>query len=294
MRSVWILPAVLLAGAALAQTGATCASPTAATVTTTEVSTAYPATTTVTVPGPCAALQANTITGQPMILVLGSEESYALSNLHARVLGWYDAPSNFMSLFAEGNPITHSYPNAMVMRHGNPYYPYYQLHPGTQATGMRGTPEPVAMTTTTTTTAPATATCGCTTLPRKLTATQRNTLMAVYNTYANLTPVQAVKMGYTAEGACMAGMGAVYVNRNLIDTTFDAQHPEAFSFTPDGRVAAVHYIVVTDNDKSIMAFGSRSFSSPIAPGGQQVTVWLFQANSNGFFARTNPGIECPK
>jgi hypothetical protein len=172
----------------------------------------------------------------------------------------------------------------VIVRHGNPYYPYYQLNRNVRVIGVRGTM--VATTTTTTT--------GCPVWPRNLTTNQRNTLTTVYNTYATLTPDQATKMGYVAEGVCTAGLGTVYVNRNLIDTTFDAQHPEAFSFTQDGRVAAVHYIMVTDNDRSIKAFGTRTYSSPVAPGGQQVTVWMFQQNAKGLFAPTNTAIQCAK
>lgn len=78
-------------------------------------------------PEPPAAIVAQTITSEPVVLVLGSQEDYALRQLPDNRLGWRVAPRNYSSLFAEGNPLTYYRPNGHVTRHGNPYYPYFQL-----------------------------------------------------------------------------------------------------------------------------------------------------------------------
>lgn len=135
MRIAMLMLAVcLFAAAALAQTTTT--------TTTTTVMTAGTAGTVVcptaacppmvmTGPQACAAISTPAITGERMILVLGSEEYYGLSNLND--VGWENAPRNYTSRFELGNPLTHHRVNMLVTRHGNPFSPYFQTSPGVDA-----------------------------------------------------------------------------------------------------------------------------------------------------------------
>ena len=131
---VLLLAAGLLASMALAQVT------TPPATVTTEVTVTEVAPGTVVCPSPfmtsepCAAIAVPGVGGETVILVLGSEEHYALTNLAVEDLGWRDVPSNYTSKFEVGNPISFHKPNLNVPRHGNPYFPYFQLGPNANLT----------------------------------------------------------------------------------------------------------------------------------------------------------------
>lgn len=262
----------LSAGTALAQYAApgTTTSATTVTTATTIAGTTVLCPSDLPAPSLCPAIAASTLTGDTMIRILGSEEYYALDNLNARHLGWRDAPSNYSSQFSQGNPLTYHNPNPAVTRHGNPYYPYYQL----------STPMRLALR------APRFAM----TFPGSLSTADRETLTAVANRYRGLTPQQAVAMGYQSTNTCLPGVGIAYVNPSLISTTIDPLQPQAFGFSPDGRLLAVHYIV--QSNQPVMAFGQSFQPSPLVANAQQLPVWLYEANSAGMFALNNSRVSC--
>ena len=218
-----------------------------------------------TLPGPCAAVAAPNITGDTVILVLGSEESYALCNLPVRPLLYEDVARDYSSIFSPFNPLRSYHPNQEVTRGGNPYYPYYQVN----------------------STCPCVAgTCECYNNPCGLSTGCCNVLNAVRNQYSCLTPQQAVAMGYCTNGQCVPGLGMVYLNQQLVDNTFNAMQPEAFLFSADGHVLGVQYILLADQPYSL--FCQQMQPCSIAPCAQQLTVWLWCNNPNGMFAACNP------
>lgn len=220
-------------------------------------------------PGQCPVQTGTSITGETMVLVLGSEESYALDTVPANV-NWNAASLGYVSLFERGNPLTYSRPNPVVIRHGNPFYPYYRVSAKVSVAGYQ---ERLIR------------------MPGNLSADTRNTLVSVANQYRTLTPQQAMAMGYQPIGTtCIEGYGMVYVNQSMVDATFDPMKPEGFSFGPNGRVLAVHYIANCGQRMSI--FGQTTMDSPFVTGAQQVTVWLFEPNRNGMFAMQNPSPLC--
>jgi len=208
------------------------------------------------------------VTGAPILLVLGSEETFALSNISVRNLNWSDVPSNYVSLFEEGNPLSYTRVNGAVTRHGNPYHPYYLS--GTSAT-VAGLEERFI----------------AGQVP--LTATDRATLQTVYTRYRGLTPAQAMTLGYQPTGAFTPGLGQVYLNQALLTVPFNAVMPQAFVFNRQGKLVAVQYYVMSAQPVTI--FGQPATSSTLAPGAQQVTVWLYTNNRNGLFAGMNPNIK---
>jgi hypothetical protein len=78
-------------------------------------------------PEPPAAIVTRTVLDDPVVLVLGSQEDYALRQLPEDRVSWWLAPNAYDSLFAQGNPLTYYRPNRHVTRHGNPYAPYFQV-----------------------------------------------------------------------------------------------------------------------------------------------------------------------
>lgn len=264
-----LLALALGAGAALAQYTGTVTTPTATTVTSASTLACPPG---AAVPGPCAAMIAPNVNGSPVIFILGSEERYAISNLPVQQrFNWRETAMNYPSFYWEGNPLTYNHPNRVITRHGNPYYPYYATtrRVSTPSTGGNMI---------------------C--LPASLGADAQNTLSAVANRYRTLTPQQAVAMGYQPLAACIQGVGQVYLNQPLVDNVVDPMTPEAFSFDPNGRILAVHYIVVSP--QQVIAFGQPMMASPLVQGAQQLPVWLFQNNRNGLFALTDTSTHCPR
>ncbi|OPZ86361.1 MAG: hypothetical protein BWY76_00987 [bacterium ADurb.Bin429] len=225
--------------------------------------------TTMATPQPCPVLVSAPLQRDSAILVLGSQERFALSYLPASDVGWRDYSFMYHSYFDQGNPATHYRPSPMVTRHGNPFYPYHQvtaeLHP--EALAVRTV-----------------------TLPATISDTDRGTLATVSERYRAMTPSQAQVLGYAPIGACSAGMGQIYVNPALVDATIDPLRPEAFTFGPDGRVLSAIHIVRSPTP--VMIYGQPTTVSSISPGDQQLMVWVFEPNPNGFFAATNPNARC--
>jgi hypothetical protein len=215
----------------------------------------------------CAAVGTTDVTGEPIILVLGYEEDYALLNLDVDRLGWRDAVWDYGSLFASTNPMTWHFPNRSLSRRGNPYFPYHQVK--VDADDVLEQQRAAG-------------------LPATLTPTDAATLSAVQQRYQGLTPQQAMALGYQPATTFTSGLGVVYLNQGLLDNTFDPMQPEALSFTADGRLAGVHYLLRAD--QPFTAFGQTTVSSAVVPGTQQLTVWLYLPNPNGIFALRNPNL----
>jgi len=207
------------------------------------------------------------VTGQPVIMILGSEETLALSDVQIRNLNYTNVSGNYVSIFEEGNPLSYMQVNGGVTRHGNPYYPYYVV--GTA--NVAGLQEIFI---------PGTA---------NLSATDRSTLNTVATRYRGLTPAQAMTLGYQPVGAFTPGMGQVYVNQALLSAPFNASMPQAFVFDRKGKLAGVQYYVISTQPVTI--FGQPAVASTIVPGAQQITVWLYTSNPNGRFATSNPRIK---
>lgn len=247
-------------GAARAQVGAetTTATPAAPTVAAVSVT---PTVTAVTpqvclapsafLPVPCPAVVTRTVTGDPTLLVLGTEEALVYRQFPVTHLGWRDAQMNYDSYFAPGNPLTYSRVNRVVTRHGNPYYPYYQVSPFVRVAGLT---ERFSAT------------------PSTLSAQDRATLQAVAARYHGLTPNQAMAFGYTPVGAPMPDLGQVYLNQALITNGFDAMMPEAFVFDQRGELVAMQYYLIAA--QPMMIFGQPTQASSLVPGAQQLTVRL--------------------
>jgi hypothetical protein len=218
-------------------------------------------------PEPCAAKSIYDISGNPVVLVLGSEENFALRSMHLRHINWEDVSANSMGLFTPGNPLTSNQPNGSITRHGNPYYPYYAVYGVNSQVAGSIENYPINQTTSST-----------------------NPLDVVKNRFNGLTEQQAISMGYQPLSACLQNVGQLYVNRTLIDNTFDPMEPEAFSFDRNGHVLAVHYILLSDQPFS--AFGQAFQPSPIVQGAGQLTVWLYLHNPSGLFSFQNPRVKC--
>ncbi|MHB0935864.1 MAG: hypothetical protein ACYDCO_02055 [Armatimonadota bacterium] len=222
----------------------------------------------VSLPQPCPVLISQDVTGEPILLVLGTEESFALDNTDVRNLNWTRVSSAYTGVFEQGNPLTHIRVNGVVTRHGNPYYPYVMVGTATEVAGL----EEVFI--------PGMA---------GLSATDRNTLAMVAARYRGLTTAQAMTLGYQPVGTFTPGQGQVYVNQALLAAPFNAAMPQAFVFDRNGRLAGVQYHVMSATPVTI--FGQPTVASTIVPGAQQLTVWLFTDNPNGRFATANPRIR---
>ena len=222
----------------------------------------------VTLPQPCPAVITQSVTGEPILLVLGREEAFALDHLEVRNLNYTQVPLNYLSPFEQGNPLTYLQVNRSVVRHGNPYYPYYMVSAASNVAGL----EEVFIS-------------GL----ENLSATNRTILANVTTRYRGLTPAQAMTLGYQPVGTFTPGVGQVYVNQALLSQPFNASMPQAFVFDRNGRLVAVRYFVMSATPVTI--FGQPTVSSAIVPGAQQLTVWLYTSNPNGRFAPTNPNIQ---
>ncbi|HEY3415292.1 MAG TPA: hypothetical protein VGM23_00280 [Armatimonadota bacterium] len=267
---------ILLAAAALASGIAMAQVTTTTTTTSTEVvSTDLTAptcpTTAYVAPEPCPVLLGTRLNGRPMVLVLGTREYAAFDMVPINRVGYSNTYSGTRSLFAEGNPLMYHQVNGVVTRHGNAYYPYYELPGGSRVAGLT---EMYAQ--------------GRTTWPRSLSRQGRTQLRSVYNQYRSLTPAQAQAMGYQPLPQFIPGMGMVYLNTNMVTSTFDPNRPAAFAFSSDGRLLAVHYIVQAPQAPTV--YGMQLEASPLVRGAWQLPVWLYQSNPNGMFNMMNPQV----
>ncbi|MHB9024285.1 MAG: hypothetical protein ACYC7E_08930 [Armatimonadota bacterium] len=263
-----LLVAALGGGVALAQVTTT----TTTTVVTSDVTTqtcpaAYVA------PQPCPVLVTTTPGGRAMVLVLGTREDAAFDLAPAHNVGYSNTVSGSPSLFTPGNPLMYHRVNNVVSRHGNAYFPYYALPSGSR---IAGTTEIF--------------TGGRAPWPRTLSSLGRNQLQGVYEQYRTLTPQQARAMGYQPLPQCVPGLGVVYLNTGMAGATFDRSRPAAFTFTSDGRLLSVHYIVQTTQAPTV--YGMRLEPSPLVQGSWQLPVWLYENNPNGMFSLMNPRVTC--
>lgn len=222
----------------------------------------------VTLPQPCPAVISQSVTGEPILLVLGTEEEIALESLNVRNLNYTQVPLSYLSPFEQRNPLSYLRVNPSVVRHGNPYYPYYLVSPVSDVKGLEEVFVPGL---------------------EDLSPTNRTILANVTTRYRGLTPAQAMTLGYQPVGAFTPGVGQVYVNQALLSQPFNASMPQAFVFDRNGRLAAVQYFVMSATPVTI--FGQPTVNSTIVPGAQQLTVWLYTSNPNGRFAPTNPNIQ---
>lgn len=268
MKMMWTMLAAVAfsAGAALAQT----TSPVVVQGTTIQTATAVSCPTiTQSFPAPCAAKAVTDISGDTVVLVLGSEERYALNTLDTYNLGWRDIPSNYISLFSPDNPLTNTNQNMVVSRQGNPYFPYYRVEAAVRVAGM--TERYVSF-------------------PSTLSTEYRNTLTTVADRFRNVTTQQAMAMGYQPMGACIRNVGQVYLNQSFVDNRFDTMNPEALIFNQHGRLLAVDYIL--RSDVPVVAFGQQMQQSPLVQGALQLPVWLYDTNRNGMFSFQDTESHC--
>lgn len=268
MRAMWTMLAAvaLTTGAALAQvaTTTTAVCPPVVGLVTAPVAAMTCPTGSPNYPTPCAAKLVTGISGEPMVMILGSEERYALDNLDARHLNWTDVSGNANSVFAQTNLLFNHRPNGAVTRHGNPYYPYYELPSASVVAGIEER---------------------FTAYPATVTTQDQAILQSVADRYRGITTQQAVAMGYQPIGAGIPNIGYVYVNQAMIDNRFDPMMPEALAFDSRGRIVAVHYILLTN--VPVMAFGQSFQPSPLVQGATQLPVWLYKSNRNGMFVLTS-------
>jgi len=207
-------------------------------------------------------------TGSQVVLVLGTQERYGLNNVMRRGLNWRNSPHNYMSMLDPANPLNNWQPTPITRRYGNPFNPYYQVTSNdVRVAGMMER------------------------YGQGIAPENKNALDAVKARYEGLTTQQARLLGYQPVGVCTAGMGQIYLNQSLVDNTFNAQMPEAFSFDAKGRLASVQYILLSD--VAVSAYGQPMEPSQLVANARQLNVWLYQRNPSGVFAMTNSNITCP-
>jgi hypothetical protein len=118
---------------------------------------------------------------------------------------------------------------------------------------------------------------------------------------------QALKAGYVSDPHCVAhpqlgGMGAHWVNANLVDPAFDAANPEALLYAPAKgnakKIVGVEYIVINVGQPR-PSFDGQFFDVGGVPVLTQqgiahwsLHVWLYEANPNGLFTPFNPNVRC--
>ncbi len=214
---------------------------------------------------PCPAVVTETPFG-PELLVLGTQETFALPALPVRDVTWRDVPFAYQSQFEVGNPLFYTRPNASILRHGNPNYPYIQVG---QRVNVAGTIERY------------TAVIG------GLAPNDRTILQAVAQQYRNLNINQVCAMGYQ-QVTVPADQGLVFLNPALLDNVLEPMRPEAFVFDRQGRLVGAQYYIVTP--APVVAFGQPTRSSALVAGGQQLNVWLFRTNAYGLFAERHPDL----
>lgn len=217
----------------------------------------------------CPVVVGENINGDFRVFVLGSQEDFVAPIESLENVNWRETPLTARSIYPF-NPLTSHRPNVAMIRHGNPYYPYYALNADVEFAGFGG---------------------ALSAFPGSVNRGDRATLTQLALRYQTLTPQSAMAMGYQPLGVCAVGVGVPYVNRALIDNIFDPMQPEAFSFSPEGRLLAVHYLATTP--QPFIAFGQMSISSPIVQNAQHLPVWLFERNTNGMFALQNNTNYCP-
>lgn len=219
-------------------------------------------------PAPCPAMITQTIGGDQTVLVLGSQETLGLNTVSPRHVGWMGVPSNYESLFTEGNPLTYTQVNGAVSRHGNPYYPYFALPPS--SVRVAGLQEQFTSMTT-------------------LSAMDQATLQTVGMRYRGLTTSEAQVLGYQPMGAFTPGLGQVYLNNALVGNQINPLLPQAFIFDRKGKLVGAQYDILST--QPVMLFGQTTMPSGMITGAQQLTVWLYTNNRSGLFAPMNPGIR---
>lgn len=218
-------------------------------------------------PTPCAAKTGQWINGEDTVLILGSEEEFALQQLDVEDDYWNGMMLYNQNMNSADFAVLNFSPNSTLTRHGNPNFPYYMIDKeNVQVAGVQEQFQ--------------------TAMP----ANAQSVLSAVGDRFEDVTVEQAMAMGYQPLGACVQGVGFVYVNQALIDNRFDAMMPEALAFDDDGDLLSVHYILLSD--VPVAVFGQPMQPSVLVPGAMQLTVWPYEENPNGMFATTNPGVEC--
>lgn len=118
----------------------------------------------------------------------------------------------------------------------------------------------------------------------------------------------AVADGFTATGACVAGMGYHYVNPSRLDRTMEPSRPEALLYAPTtggGLLLAGAEWIVVDRDQDLGTDGDRpalfghDFDGPMPGHGPGMHVhydlhaYAWIDNPDGGFATWNPTITCP-
>ena len=113
----------------------------------------------------------------------------------------------------------------------------------------------------------------------------------------------AIADGYVPIGC--EDVGPTYVNFDLVDCTFDIDHPEALHYITKGdqlQLVAVEYAVpfacTPDTapegfagDADVWLHGEGEGGPPL----WALNVWLWQGNPDGIFAHDNPNLpECPE
>lgn len=117
----------------------------------------------------------------------------------------------------------------------------------------------------------------------------------------------AISAGYVEDEHCVAhpelgGMGAHWVNQELIDPVFDALKPEALLYEPQAngsnRLVGVEYIVINNGQERPTFAGHLMDIGGVPPleaanvPHWSLHVWLFEDNPSGMFAPFNPAVTC--
>jgi hypothetical protein len=100
----------------------------------------------------------------------------------------------------------------------------------------------------------------------------------------------------------VGGMGFHYINTDLLDTTLEAERPEAMVYTPGSngklQLGAVEYIVPAEawdgagNSEPPVLHG-RNFHLNEALGVYVLHAWIWKNNPAGMFEDWNPQVSCP-
>lgn len=128
-------------------------------------------------------------------------------------------------------------------------------------------------------------------------------LRAATDKFHDLAAAQAA--GYpTVTPQCLqnpaaGGMGLHYVQREIVDTTLDVEHPEILLYEPSGngkpKLTGAEYIVPyrlwAPDQKPPRIFGQNLKQSPELKL-WYLHVWAWKENKSGLFADWNPAVKC--
>jgi hypothetical protein len=109
------------------------------------------------------------------------------------------------------------------------------------------------------------------------------------------SPIRAMASGYVDIKVFVSGQGFHYLNPQLLDATFDPDHPELLVYSPDTagvpHLVAVEYAVPLDlspNPPEGFPGDDDVWERNETFGIWTLHAWAWRDNPSGFFADTNP------